>query len=56
VTRTAFLDLEFDTPSEAEAERWLAARLVNSSFAYVVTPNVDHMVRLDRGGADIRQA
>lgn len=56
MNRISFLDLEFDSPSEAEVERWLATRSANSSFAYVVTPNVDHMVRLARVDADLRQA
>ena len=46
--RTPFLALDFDPLSIGEAEVWLRARPVDATFAYVVTPNVDHMVRLDR--------
>ena len=41
-----FLGLNFDSWSSAEVERWIAGRDENSLCAYVVTPNVDHVVRL----------
>jgi exopolysaccharide biosynthesis WecB/TagA/CpsF family protein len=47
--RTAFLGLDFDpldAPAAARAITDRARRM--SPFAYVATPNVDHMVRLDR--------
>lgn len=53
--RTPFLDLDFDQLSLAGAEAWLAARTDASAFAYVVTPNVDHIVRLADATADVRQ-
>ncbi|WP_420383825.1 WecB/TagA/CpsF family glycosyltransferase [Novosphingobium sp.] len=47
-----FLGLFFDPLSKAEVEQWIAARDANSPFAYLVTPNVDHVVRLStRSGA-----
>lgn len=44
--RRAFLDLDFDLMTLDDTLRWIAARGPNAPFAYVVTPNVDHMVRL----------
>lgn len=41
-----FLGLRFDPWPPAAVHRWLAGRGADSAFAYVVTPNVDHMVRL----------
>ena len=55
MTRTAFLDLDFDALSEADAEAWLSKRSDESAFAYVVTPNVDHIVRLAESPPEIRQ-
>lgn len=55
MTRTPFLDLEFDTLSEAETKRWLLARTADDVFAYVVTPNVDHMVRLASAPDELRR-
>jgi len=37
-------------------EEWLASRDSKSEFAYVVTPNVDHIVRLNKSDANIRKA
>lgn len=41
-----FLDLRFDRLDAGEAVRAIAARDPAAPFAYVVTPNVDHVVRL----------
>jgi len=51
--RTEFLGLGFDTPSREELIAALAARSAADPFAYLVTPNVDHMVRLaDQQGGE----
>lgn len=44
--RTEFLGTEFDLLGFDAAVAWLAARDAGSPYGYVVTPNVDHMVRL----------
>lgn len=54
--RRRFLDLDFDLlPFDAVAA-WLGARTADDRLAYVVTPNVDHMVRLERLPANLRAA
>jgi N-acetylglucosaminyldiphosphoundecaprenol N-acetyl-beta-D-mannosaminyltransferase len=53
--RAHFLDLDYDTLTQAEAERWLGGRSAGSDFAYVVTPNVDHVVRLEKADPAIRR-
>jgi exopolysaccharide biosynthesis WecB/TagA/CpsF family protein len=46
--RTAFLGLHFDPIGPEEAARAIASRARRGdAFAYVATPNVDHVVRLD---------
>ncbi len=45
--RSSFVDLMFDRMSLTEAVEWIAARPAGAPFAYVVTPNVDHVVRLN---------
>ena len=47
-SRTQFLDLEFDTPDVAETVSYLETRTAEDRFGYVVTPNVDHMVQIDK--------
>ncbi|MGK6321933.1 WecB/TagA/CpsF family glycosyltransferase [Sphingomonas sp. DT-51] len=42
-----FLGLRFDPLDTAGALAWLRAASVEAPFRYVVTPNVDHLVRLD---------
>ena len=54
--RVEFLDLAFDSRPAAAVEAWLAERSSGSAFAYVVTPNVDHVVRLSGAPAEVRQA
>lgn len=49
--RTEFLGLDFDAWPEARVRQWLGERGAESPFAYIVTPNVDHMVRLSEEGA-----
>lgn len=48
-TRLSFLGLDFDPLDAPAAARAMADRARRGDrFAYVATPNVDHMVRLDR--------
>ena len=60
---TRLLGLDFDDRDLASATAALAARPADAPFAYLVTPNADHLVRLHReptrygplyGGADWR--
>ena len=44
--RTAFAGLGFDPLGLEEALVWIDRRTARDAFAYVVTPNVDHCVRL----------
>ena len=46
--RVEFLGLGFDRLTLADTLAWLRTRRAGDPFAYLVTPNVDHMVRLDR--------
>lgn len=46
--QSEFLGIEFDTIDMASVVTWLSARKAEDDFGYVVTPNVDHIVRLDR--------
>jgi N-acetylglucosaminyldiphosphoundecaprenol N-acetyl-beta-D-mannosaminyltransferase len=47
--RQTFLGLDFDTLDAPRAAAAIAARArSHSEFAYVATPNVDHMVRIER--------
>ena len=47
--RTQFLGLDFDPIGPNEAARRIAVRARKlEPFAYVATPNVDHLVRIDR--------
>ena len=50
--RTHFLDIDFDLLDMSATERWLAERPVDAPFAFVVTPNVDHVVKLDQTPRD----
>jgi len=51
-----FLGIRFDSFSSVEVERWIAGRDGNSPCSYVVTPNVDHVVRLAKDSGTIRDA
>ena len=60
---TVFLDMAFDRFDFERMVAWLQQRRANDRFAYVVTPNVDHMVQIHADpvalrpiydGADIR--
>jgi N-acetylglucosaminyldiphosphoundecaprenol N-acetyl-beta-D-mannosaminyltransferase len=54
--RTEFLGLDFDCLDTQTALDWIAGRSADSPLAYVITPNVDHMVRLSGLGPDLRRA
>lgn len=54
--RAEFLGLWFDMLDVDGALAWLDARSAQSPLAYVVTPNVDHMVRLDDFAPHLRSA
>src|SRR3954452_17329033 len=45
------LGLDFEAITTAEALSLITARPADASFAYVVTPNADHLVRLARNPA-----
>lgn len=46
--RVQFLNLQFDSLTFSEVKDRLRAASASTSYAYVVTPNVDHVVRLER--------
>lgn len=48
-----FLDMKFSPFSRSEVVRILAERPADAPFAYVVTPNVDHIVRIQRTRSDL---
>lgn len=47
--RVEFLELAFDAIDAAEASRRVSELSRSNSFAFVVTPNVDHIVQLRKG-------
>lgn len=51
-----FLGLDFDLRPSGAVRAWLGERSAASDFAYVVTPNVDHIVRLSRADDTVWQA
>ncbi|KTT72473.1 WecB/TagA/CpsF family glycosyltransferase [Sphingomonas endophytica] len=48
--RRAFIGIGFDPLDTAAASRWLSDVTVGDPYRYVVTPNVDHLVRLEALG------
>lgn len=48
--RRSFLGIAFDPLDTDAATAWLAAVRADDPFTYVVTPNVDHLVRLEAIG------
>jgi len=52
----SFLDLRFDSLSLDAVAHWIGERDSGSAFAYIVTPNVDHLVRLAKAPVDVRVA
>ncbi|MDX3883576.1 WecB/TagA/CpsF family glycosyltransferase [Edaphosphingomonas haloaromaticamans] len=51
-----YLDVDFDRRGMEELVSALADRPADAPFAYVVTPNVDHVIRLHGEGRDERLA
>ena len=49
-SRTSFVGLAFDQMTLHEAVEWVFAHARARQFSYVVTPNVDHRVRLEKMG------
>ncbi|WP_404711686.1 WecB/TagA/CpsF family glycosyltransferase [Sphingomonas sp. MMS24-J13] len=56
VARTRFLDVDYDPLSLQETFCLIAARDPDAPFGYLVTPNVDHIVRLEKAEPAIRAA
>jgi N-acetylglucosaminyldiphosphoundecaprenol N-acetyl-beta-D-mannosaminyltransferase len=54
-TKAVLFDIRFDLLEAPQVHRWIDARDADSSFAYIVTPNVDHVVRLDRAGPELHR-
>jgi exopolysaccharide biosynthesis WecB/TagA/CpsF family protein len=54
--RTQFLNIDFDVLSLDAVLDHIAARDPEARFGYLVTPNVDHIVRLEKADAAIREA
>ena len=52
--RTEFLGMHFDQVDETAASNAILSLQHQSRFTYVVTPNVDHVVRLHRNSSDGR--
>src|SRR3954467_8139540 len=46
--RVDFLDLTFDRLTFSQVKKRLRTVNAATSYGYIVTPNVDHMVRLER--------
>jgi exopolysaccharide biosynthesis WecB/TagA/CpsF family protein len=55
-TQARFLDLDYDLLSQEEAFHLIAARDPGAPFGYLVTPNVDHIVRLEKADPQILAA
>lgn len=51
--RVEFVDMAFTTSDAAMVLETIAARAADAPFAYVVTPNVDHVVRLQLQRSDL---
>lgn len=49
----SFLDVGFSSLDGAEVLHTVSERAPDAPFAYVVTPNVDHVVRLQRNRSDL---
>ena len=47
INRTAFLGVNFDRLTMNDVLDWLARVTAKSPYAYLVTPNVDHIIRLN---------
>lgn len=51
-SQAPFLGIDFAMLELGEIEHWLAERPRDAPFLYVVTPNVDHVVKLDQAARD----
>lgn len=54
--RIEFLEIDFDPLPQPAVEAWLADRNAHNPIAYVVTPNVDHVVRFAGESDELRRA
>jgi N-acetylglucosaminyldiphosphoundecaprenol N-acetyl-beta-D-mannosaminyltransferase len=54
--KAVLFDISFDLLQAGQVHDWLAARHAGSDFGYVVTPNVDHVVRLETAGPDLHRS
>jgi exopolysaccharide biosynthesis WecB/TagA/CpsF family protein len=54
--KASFLDLDYDLLSLEKTLHRIAKRNPNARFGYLVTPNVDHIVRLEKAAPAIRAA
>ncbi len=52
---TILFDIRFDLLEPNQVLDWIGARDALSDFAYIVTPNVDHVLRLERAGAELHE-
>jgi len=53
--QAVLFNLRFDLLERDQVLDWVAARNSQSKYAYVVTPNVDHIIRLERSGPNLHQ-
>lgn len=51
--RIEFIDMAFTADDDAQVLDAIGARHPDAPFAYIVTPNVDHIVRLQRSRTDL---
>lgn len=56
MTGVEFLGITFSSLDQPAVERWLGERHASAPLAFVVTPNVDHLVRLPRETGAVRRA
>ena len=50
--RSEFLGLDYDLLTSDQVLAWVQGRAAHAPFAYVITPNVDHVVRLSKRASD----
>lgn len=53
--KAILFDIRFDVLEREQVHDWIAARDATSDFGYVVTPNVDHIVRLETAGPELHR-
>lgn len=54
LAKRRFLGLDFDSLDLGQVSDWLKARRAGDPFAYIVTPNVDHMVQIEARPVELR--